>query len=272
MNKTLSHSVEDSVTKEFWEISSKLRALKITLNSIKRRQRYQAKGKDIFKTMSVELRPLFAAGCMLYWGEGAKSKNGLCFTNADEKIHVLFIDFLSKCLAISKDRYILRIQTHSDSIFSKEAVQQHWISALGLPKTVTVYVDYVPSKITKRPLKFGTCALMLRNSNEILHYIYGGIQEVAGFLTDEWLFKPENFDSDYTVLSQRKNELAQKRKYTISKTVNITKELLETLVWLKPSTKLAIELGVSDTLIRKWCKAYGIRKPPPGYWTKFHNN
>ena len=46
-----------------------------------------------------------------------------------------------------------------------------------------------------------------------------------------------------------------------------TKEELSRLVWEKPTRHLAEDFGVSDKAIEKWCKAYGIQKPPRGYWT-----
>jgi len=47
-----------------------------------------------------------------------------------------------------------------------------------------------------------------------------------------------------------------------------TKEELHKLVWSKPTTHIAKQFDVSDKAIGKWCKAYGIDKPPRGYWTK----
>lgn len=45
---------------------------------------------------------------------------------------------------------------------------------------------------------------------------------------------------------------------------------LARLVWEKPSTLLAKDFGVSDRTIGKWCKTYGIEKPPRGYWMKYN--
>lgn len=28
------------------------------------------------------------------------------------------------------------------------------------------------------------------------------------------------------------------------------------------------DFGVSDKAVEKWCKAYGVEKPPRGYWVK----
>ena len=35
-----------------------------------------------------------------------------------------------------------------------------------------------------------------------------------------------------------------------------------------PSLALAKHLGVSDSIIVKWCRQYNISKPPRGYWNK----
>lgn len=48
----------------------------------------------------------------------------------------------------------------------------------------------------------------------------------------------------------------------------ITKDELQKLVWEMPSTHIAKKFNVADTLINRWCKRYGISKPPRGYWTK----
>lgn len=45
-------------------------------------------------------------------------------------------------------------------------------------------------------------------------------------------------------------------------------ESLYKLVWLKPITHIAIEYGVSDKAVLKWCQRDGIKTPGPGYWNK----
>lgn len=40
------------------------------------------------------------------------------------------------------------------------------------------------------------------------------------------------------------------------------------LVWSKPMTRLAEELGVSDVALHKVCKKHGIPKPPQGWWIR----
>ncbi len=47
-----------------------------------------------------------------------------------------------------------------------------------------------------------------------------------------------------------------------------TREEFYDLVWSAPATKLASELGCSDVMIGKVCKAFDIPKPFAGYWAK----
>jgi hypothetical protein len=47
-----------------------------------------------------------------------------------------------------------------------------------------------------------------------------------------------------------------------------SREELQKKVWEKPSSVLCKEYSVSDTAIKKWCRAYSIDKPPRGYWAK----
>lgn len=47
---------------------------------------------------------------------------------------------------------------------------------------------------------------------------------------------------------------------------HLTREQLYELVWSKPRTTLAKEMGVSDVWIGKQCRALNVPAPPPGYW------
>jgi len=54
----------------------------------------------------------------------------------------------------------------------------------------------------------------------------------------------------------------------VKKKLDISPEELKKLVWEKPIYQIAIEKGVSDTTIRKWCEKFEIKRPPQGYWIK----
>lgn len=50
--------------------------------------------------------------------------------------------------------------------------------------------------------------------------------------------------------------------------VTLSRHALYDLVWSKPRTELAKELGVSNVAINKHCLRANIPAPPPGYWAK----
>lgn len=52
------------------------------------------------------------------------------------------------------------------------------------------------------------------------------------------------------------------------KVVRPSKEELAKLIWEQSTAQLAKQFGVSDKAVEKWCKFYGIPKPPRGYWAK----
>lgn len=65
--------------------------------------------------------------------------------------------------------------------------------------------------------------------------------------------------------------ITEKRKASWKKqekVAQLSKKDLKKLLWEKPTTQIAKALGVSDTLIGKWAKQYGLTKPPRGYWAK----
>lgn len=52
------------------------------------------------------------------------------------------------------------------------------------------------------------------------------------------------------------------------KAPNLTKEILEKLVWEKPTAQIARENHLSDKAVEKRCKKFGVAKPPRGYWSQ----
>ncbi len=47
-----------------------------------------------------------------------------------------------------------------------------------------------------------------------------------------------------------------------------SREELFALVWSKPTTEVAQELGISDVAVAKLCARLQVPKPPRGYWAK----
>ena len=53
---------------------------------------------------------------------------------------------------------------------------------------------------------------------------------------------------------------------------NLTREELYELVWSKPMTHVAKELGVSNVMVGKLCREKIVPKPPRGYWANFESH
>jgi 5-methylcytosine-specific restriction endonuclease McrA len=61
---------------------------------------------------------------------------------------------------------------------------------------------------------------------------------------------------------ERKHE-----RIILSRKFNPSRDELKKMVWEMPVTKVSKLYGVSDSAIKKRCKAYNIETPPRGYWT-----
>ena len=49
-----------------------------------------------------------------------------------------------------------------------------------------------------------------------------------------------------------------------------SKDRLAELLWKKPSTEIAKDYGVVNSMVNKWCAAYKLDKPSRGYWAKVY--
>jgi transposase-like protein len=134
--------------------------------------------------------PQFIAGCMLYWGEGAKGRNQLQFVNADPVMARFFVDFLRREFGLNEE---IRITCHlyADHLTRQREIEKFWLDALALPSTaLRKSVVNVYSKYSKRKrvgnLPYGTCRIVVSRT-WVTQTIYGGIQEIGGFTRDAWL-------------------------------------------------------------------------------------
>lgn len=71
----------------------------------------------------------------------------------------------------------------------------------------------------------------------------------------------------YKAPSDRRCRSCAAKKCNPEKKVWPSNTELERLVWAKPVSSLAIEIGVSGSAIKKRCKQLGIETPPRGFWT-----
>lgn len=121
-------------------------------------------------------------------------------------------------------------------------------------------------KISGRSVSFDTiipelnkCILVCANCHREIHYeLVNPPEHKLCLYCGQLLTHPDR----NTYCSQKCYQLSSRRA------IRPSKEELQEQIWKKPTSQLAKELGVSDKALEKWCKAYGIEKPPRGYWAK----
>jgi hypothetical protein len=152
-----------------------------------RRRAYQAEGRARARREDV----LHAAGCMLFWAEGSRSRNTVQFTNSDPAMVSFFVRFLREQYRVPDDAFRLACNLFADHAERQHAIEQSWLDATRLPRsslgktTVNVYSKHSKKKRLNK-LPYGTCRVTVY-STEIVQSIYGSIQEYGGFERPEWL-------------------------------------------------------------------------------------
>ena len=146
------------------------------------RLQYQEEGKLKAKESNL----LHQAACMLYWAEGAKSKNQCRFTNSDVNMVKLFVRFLRECFCLTNDKITITINCYTTNGFTKEEIENYWLDQLQLdnsslrkgqennrPRSMTNAIRY-------NKLIYGIVCVTI-NSTKLVQHIYGAIQEYVGF-------------------------------------------------------------------------------------------
>jgi hypothetical protein len=135
--------------------------------------------------------PVYAAGCMLYWAEGSKSRNAAQICNADPEVIVYFAQFLRRYFDVAPNRMRLALNLFADHEQTQRQIEDFWLGRLSLPRTsltktrINSYSKYSQKKRCGK-LPYGTARLTV-SSTQIVQTIYGSIQEYGGFDRPEWL-------------------------------------------------------------------------------------
>lgn len=158
-------------------------------NAIKGREQrriYQEEGRQ--KAREGDLMHL--AGCMLYWGEGAKNRNALKMSNSDSGMLVFYMRFLRETLKVTNDRIILRIMCYLGNGLSQQDIEHYWLQTLLLPheclRTTMVNLQPKSSQQKGRKLLYGTVEIGMYDTR-LAQHVLGAIQEYAGIEKPEWL-------------------------------------------------------------------------------------
>lgn len=184
---TVSTWVEDiSLTPE--QITQNTRRLN-SLSYSNARRAIRAGFQNIGKERVTTEDPLYLAGCMLYWGEGSKSKNTVVFTNSNLAMMIVFKNFLQAYFEVKGDQYLLKINCYTD-LHSFEEIKNYWLSSLCLKESNLrkCQINNAPksSKQKRNKLEWGTATLTVSRT-EIVQEIFGAIQEYGKFTESKWL-------------------------------------------------------------------------------------
>jgi hypothetical protein len=133
----------------------------------------------------------FAAGCMLYWAEGSKTRNSAQMSNSDPEVLRFFVTFLRKYFAVGDEQFALACNLFADHLARQFEIERFWLETLGLPETclrksiVNTYSKYSQKK-RRNMLPYGTSRVSVCRT-QVVQTIYGAIQEYGGFDRPEWL-------------------------------------------------------------------------------------
>jgi predicted transcriptional regulator len=153
---------------------------------LQQRITYQQEGR----AKARENDPLHLAGCMLYWAEGAKSRDSLKFVNSDPHMLQFYVKFLCEALLVIDVEIVIRINCYTNNGLTVEQIEDYWLDTLRLPRgclrKTTVNNQPISSKQRGRRLIYGVCALTVYQTRLVQH-VLGAIQEYTGIDKPEWL-------------------------------------------------------------------------------------
>jgi len=148
---------------------------------LKKIEKWKKKGIERIRRLSN--RDLLIAGIALYWGEGARKRRGVSFSNSDPKMIKFMIRFFREVWKIDKSRftgYIGINKIHKNRI---EEVENYWSKTTKIPREQFTKTTLIKAKNKKDyknfPVYYGTLTIKIRRSAELYYEIKGLIEALA---------------------------------------------------------------------------------------------
>lgn len=158
-------------------------------NSARRRAERRA-AQEHGRALARTRDPDFIAGCMLYWAEGAKSRNVVGLTNSDADLLCCFTQFMRAGYDVPDHKFAFSVNCFLGNGHTLPQIEAWWLARLALPATcvrkAVINQASSASKRKRRVLPYGTGRVLVC-STFIVQSIYGAIQEYAGIERPEWL-------------------------------------------------------------------------------------
>lgn len=131
---------------------------------------------------------------MLYWAEGAKSRNQLIFANSDVHMLRFFTRFLTESMEVPRTDFRVRLNVYLNNGLPLTRIEDHWLRAVQAPRSSLRghTLNHFPTSSSgkRRNLPYGVCTLKATKSTWLVQHIYGAIQEYGGFEEPRWLDGP----------------------------------------------------------------------------------
>jgi transcriptional regulator with XRE-family HTH domain len=88
------------------------------------RRSYQEHGRELAR----ERGALYAAGCMLYWAEGAKGRNAARLTNSDPEVLAFLAGFLREEFSVPDTAMTFRCNLFADHLARVHEIEDFWLA------------------------------------------------------------------------------------------------------------------------------------------------
>jgi hypothetical protein len=126
--------------------------------------------------------PLWLAGTVMYWAEGAKSKKWLALANSDPRALILFIDWVRANLMTDAE-FVFHLHLHEGN--SEQAARAFWERELR-PENADYHRTYFKPPGTghrKNHLKRGVLRVGVRRSTDAWYRVMGWIDGLCSHLS-----------------------------------------------------------------------------------------
>ena len=122
--------------------------------------------REIFERHNNE--PLFHTGVALYWAEGAKRVTQWSFSNSDEAMNLIVIEWLGRYCGIRKQDLFFRLYIHKP--YAHENCEGWWQQKLQVLPQQFMTTIYKPTQlgVKKRPNYKGCLKIEVRKSKHLL--------------------------------------------------------------------------------------------------------
>ena len=125
--------------------------------------------------------PVFVGGVVLYWGEGAKTRNYLDLTNSDPAALRAFVRWVRTYFDADAE-FVLSMHLHEGN--DERAAREYWAKSTGLEpvRFTKTYIKPAGTGHRKNHLKYGVCRVRTLRAGDHWNRIMVWIEVVAAHL------------------------------------------------------------------------------------------